>query len=65
MQGKWGAPICRIGWLEHARRKATIMGGRPSGGLEMRKLILTTAIILAGLSASYARGMHSTGTGAL
>ena len=28
----------------------------------MRKLILTTAIILAGLSAGYARGMHSTGT---
>jgi hypothetical protein len=31
----------------------------------MRKLILTTAILLAGLSAGYARGMHSTGTGAL
>jgi hypothetical protein len=44
MQGKWGAPICRIGWLEHARRKATIMGGRPSGGLEMQKLTLTTEL---------------------
>jgi hypothetical protein len=31
----------------------------------MRQLILPTAIILAGLSAGYARGMHSTGTGAL
>jgi hypothetical protein len=31
----------------------------------MRKLILTTAILLAGLSAGYARGVHSTGTGAL
>jgi hypothetical protein len=31
----------------------------------MRKLILTTAILLTGLAAGYARGMHSTGTGAL
>jgi hypothetical protein len=31
----------------------------------MRKLILTTAIILVSLSAGYARGMHSAGTGAL
>jgi hypothetical protein len=31
----------------------------------MRKLILTTAILLTGLSAGCARGMHSTGTGAL
>ena len=31
----------------------------------MRKLILTTAVILAGLSAGYARGMHGTGSSAL
>jgi hypothetical protein len=30
-------------------------------GLEMPKLILTTAIILAGISPGYARGIHSTG----
>jgi hypothetical protein len=27
----------------------------------MRKILLTSAIILAGLSAGYARGMHSIG----
>jgi hypothetical protein len=31
----------------------------------MLKLILTTAIILAGLSPGYARGLHSSGPGAL
>jgi hypothetical protein len=31
----------------------------------MPKLILTTAIILVGLSPGYARGMHSTAPGAL
>jgi len=30
MQGKRVMPICRIGWLEHARRKTIIMGERPS-----------------------------------
>ncbi len=41
---------------DHYNGKATFYGG-----LECEKLLLTSAIILAGLSAGYARGMHSIG----
>jgi hypothetical protein len=41
---------------DHYHGRATFYGG-----LEMPKLILTTTIILAGISPGYARGMHSIG----
>jgi hypothetical protein len=65
--GEAVTPICRVDWpiSEHARRKTIMMGATFHGGLDMRKLIVATAIILASLSAGYARDMQSSGMGAL